>query len=72
MRTPVVVVCGRRGLGQPRGRPPRGDDRVGLRGRARPGEWADYHDPFGDWHEDACEDVSEPADADTRSHGQDT
>lgn len=24
---------------------------------SRPDEWADYDDPFGDWHEDPCEDL---------------
>ena len=28
---------------------------------SRPGEWPGYADPFGDWHEDPCDDVSEPA-----------
>jgi G3E family GTPase len=29
---------------------------------SRPNEWTSYVDPFGDWHEDPCDDVSEPAD----------
>jgi G3E family GTPase len=40
----------------------------GLRGAllsdeelSRPSEWASYADPFGDWHEDPCGDLSEPA-----------
>ncbi|MDT5186197.1 MAG: hypothetical protein QOI29_4355 [Mycobacterium sp.] len=40
----------------------------GLRGAlladdelARPNEWARYADPFGDWHEDPCDDSSERA-----------
>ncbi len=28
---------------------------------SRPGEWPGYADPFGDWHEDPCDDVSESA-----------
>jgi G3E family GTPase len=28
---------------------------------SRPDEWASYADPFGDWHEDPCDDVAEPA-----------
>lgn len=27
----------------------------------RPHEWAGYPDPFGDWHEDPCDEFSEPA-----------
>jgi hypothetical protein len=41
---------------------------AGLRGAlltndelSRPGEWASYADPFGDWHEDPCDDSSERA-----------
>jgi G3E family GTPase len=40
----------------------------GLRGAlltddelSRPNEWPAYADPFGDWHEDPCDDMSEPA-----------
>ena len=40
----------------------------GLRGAlltddelSRPEEWPNYADPFGDWHEDPCEDMSEQA-----------
>jgi G3E family GTPase len=47
----------------------------GLRGAlltddelSRPNEWARYDDPFGDWHEDPCDDMSEPAGDVTRSH----
>lgn len=29
---------------------------------ARPQEWAGYHDPFADWHEDPCDNTSERAD----------
>lgn len=28
---------------------------------SRPDEWPNYADPFGDWHEDPCEDMSEHA-----------
>ena len=28
---------------------------------ARPNEWARYADPFGDWHEDPCDDSPERA-----------
>ncbi len=28
---------------------------------ARPREWADYHDPFGDWHQDPCGNTSQHA-----------
>lgn len=40
----------------------------GLRGAlltddelSRPNEWASYDDPFGDWHEDPCDDMAEHA-----------
>jgi hypothetical protein len=40
---------------------------AGLRGAllttdemSRPGEWAGYDDPFGDWHQDPCDDMAEP------------
>jgi len=39
---------------------------------SRPNEWPSYEDPFGDWHEDPCEDVSKSADIETRGHSQDT
>jgi hypothetical protein len=28
---------------------------------ARPDEWPSYADPFGDWHEDPCDEMPEPA-----------
>lgn len=28
---------------------------------SRPAEWSNYADPFGDWHEDPCEEMSEHA-----------
>lgn len=64
----TVLVCG----AQP-------EDIVdGLRGAlltedelARPNEWSTYVDPFGDWHEDPCDDISDPADvANTREEEQ--
>ncbi|OAN42563.1 ribosome hibernation factor-recruiting GTPase MRF [Mycolicibacterium iranicum] len=30
---------------------------------SRPHEWRDYDDPFGDWHEDPCDDFAEADDA---------
>jgi G3E family GTPase len=40
----------------------------GLRGAlltndelSRPGEWIHYPDPFGDWHEDPCDDMTDRA-----------
>jgi G3E family GTPase len=35
---------------------------------SRPNEWASYDDPFGDWHEDPCDDMSEHAGDVTRLH----
>jgi hypothetical protein len=32
------------------------DDEMGRRP-----DWAGYPDPFGDWHEDPCDELSEPA-----------
>ena len=51
----------------------------GLRGAlltdeemARPDEWADYEDPFGDWHADPCDDMAEHAgDVATNCEGED-
>lgn len=31
----------------------------------RPQDWATYHDPFGDWHEDPCEDLDRVDDIST-------
>lgn len=31
----------------------------------RPQDWASYHDPFGDWHEDPCEDLDRVDDIST-------
>ncbi|MCG7607292.1 ribosome hibernation factor-recruiting GTPase MRF [Mycobacterium sp. CnD-18-1] len=35
---------------------------------AHPGEWAHYPDPFGDWHEDPCDDQAGADEAATRGH----
>ncbi len=35
---------------------------------ARPHEWRTYADPFGDWHEDPCEDMAEHAGDPARNH----
>ncbi|MFV8049004.1 ribosome hibernation factor-recruiting GTPase MRF [Mycobacterium sp. 48b] len=51
----TVLVCGARS-----------DEIVDAMGGAlltddelsRPGDWADYPDPFGDWHEDPCEETT--------------
>jgi G3E family GTPase len=47
----------------------------GLRGAlltddelSRPNEWASYDDPFGDWHEDPCDDMHERADETAGTH----
>jgi G3E family GTPase len=47
----------------------------GLRGAlltddelSRPNEWASYDDPFGDWHEDPCDDMPAHADDVTSAH----
>jgi hypothetical protein len=52
----TVLVCG----AEPR------DIAEALRGAlltreelAQPDEWASYDDPFGDWHEDPCDDMAE-------------
>ena len=37
----------------------------------RPGEWIRYDDPFGDWHEDPCADLTEAAEDTASNHGQD-
>ena len=33
-----------------------------------PAQWADYPDPFGEWHEDPCDDPTEPATDDAASN----
>jgi G3E family GTPase len=39
---------------------------------SRPDEWADFADPFGDWHDEPCDDKSEfAAEAVTRREGED-
>jgi hypothetical protein len=51
----------------------------GLRGAlltddelSRPNEWASFADPFGDWHEDPCDDMTGHAGEVTSAHeGQD-
>ena len=35
---------------------------------ATPAQWADYPDPFGEWHEDPCDDPTEPATDDATSN----
>jgi hypothetical protein len=35
---------------------------------ATPAQWADYPDPFGEWHEDPCDDPTEPAADDAASN----
>jgi hypothetical protein len=37
---------------------------------SRPDDWAGYDDPFGDWHEDPCEEVPEPADVANTQDGE--
>jgi G3E family GTPase len=37
----------------------------------RPAAWVGYRDPFGDRHEDPCEDLAEPADVDASTRSQD-
>ncbi|AGB22402.1 putative GTPase, G3E family [Mycobacterium sp. JS623] len=37
---------------------------------SRPDDWAGYDDPFGDWHEDPCEQVPEPADVAPTQDGE--
>lgn len=37
---------------------------------ARPHEWRSYSDPFGDWHEDPCDEMPEHSDIAIRSEGE--
>jgi G3E family GTPase len=37
---------------------------------SRPDEWADYADPFGDWHEDPCDDLAKDNAANDRHEGE--
>jgi hypothetical protein len=40
---------------------------------SRPSEWASYVDPFGDWHEDPCNElVAEEVHARERREGDDS
>lgn len=38
---------------------------------ARPGDWAAYPDPFGDWHEDPCDDLTDDSAKDSATENTD-